>query len=292
MKEPIGLIGIGLVGTALADNLLNAGYSVVGFDIDPGRCKTLRKLGGIGALSPLEVARQASRVFLSLMSTETVRDVLEGPAGLLKAESPPRYVIDTTTGDPEETARIASRLRQGEVFFLDSPISGSSEQIRQREGVPLIGGDRAAFDACKDLFSAIAKTFFYIGPSGDGSKAKLASNLILGLNRLALAEGLVFAQRLGLNLKAFLSLLKKTPAYSCSMDVKGEKMVEEDFQPESRMSQHRKDLEIILQYAEKSGQPLPLAQLHKDIIEAAIKAGDGNLDNCAVIKQIRRLAEK
>jgi len=292
MKEHIGLIGIGLVGTALAENLLNVGYSVVGFDIDPGRSRNLLTLGGISASSPLGVARQANRVFLSLMSTEIVRDVLNGPAGLLEAESLPRYIIDTTTGDPEETARIADALRQEGVFFLDSPISGSSEQIRQREAVPMIGGDRAAFEACQDLFSAIANRFFYVGPSGDGSKAKLASNLVLGLNRLVLAEGLVFAQRLGLNLKTFLSLLKETPAYSRSMDVKGQKMIEEDFHAESRMSQHKKDLEIILHYAEKFGQPLPLAQLHKEIIEDAIKAGDGELDSCAVINQIRRPAEK
>jgi 3-hydroxyisobutyrate dehydrogenase-like beta-hydroxyacid dehydrogenase len=292
MKERIGLIGIGLVGTALAENLLGASYSVVGYDILSSKCRKLEKLGGKAASSPCEVGRQAKRVFLSLMSTEIVRDVLEGAAGLLEGKTPPKYIIDTTTGDPLETAAIAHRLRGKEMFFLDSPISGSSEQIRQREGVPLIGGDRDAFEACKDLFGAIAKRFFYVGPSGDGSKTKLAGNLVLGLNRLVLAEGLVFAKALGLNLETFLSLLKETPAYSCSMDVKGKKMVEGDFAPESRMSQHKKDLEIILHYAEKFGQPLPLAQVHKDIIEAAMEAGDGELDNCAVIKQIGRLAEK
>jgi len=292
VNNKVGLIGIGLVGTALAQNLLKAGYSVVGFDIEESKCRNLEKMGGKAASSSREVAQEVNRVLLSLLSTEIVRDVLDGAGGLLEAETPPRYIIDTTTGDPTETAAIARRLKGRGIDFLDSPISGSSEQIRRREGVVMVGGDPDAYETCKDLFSAIAKKFFHVGPSGDGSKAKLASNLILGLNRLVLAEGLVFAEKLGLNLKTFFPLLKETPAYSCSMDVKGKKMIEENFEPESRISQHKKDLEIILDYAERLGQPLPLTQLHKDIIEAAIEAGDGQLDNCAVIKQIRHLADR
>ncbi len=155
----------------------------------------------------------------------------------------------------------------------------------------MVGGEPEGYEACKDLFGALAKKFFRVGPSGDGSKVKLAGNLVLGLNRLVLAEGLVFAEKLGLNLQTFLNLMKKTPAYSCSMDVKGQKMIEEDFKPQSRISQHNKDLAIILDYAERFGQSLPLARVHKQIMEAAINAGDGQLDNCAVIKQIRRLAD-
>jgi 3-hydroxyisobutyrate dehydrogenase-like beta-hydroxyacid dehydrogenase len=184
---------------------------------------------------------------------------------------------------------MARKLKERDVFFLDAPISGSSQQIRRREGVVMVGGEREAYEACVDLLGAVAEKYFYVGPSGDGSKAKLASNLILGLNRLVLAEGLVFAEKLGLNLRSLLHLLKETPAYSCAMDVKGQKMVEGDFKPDSRISQHNKDLEIILGYAERSGQRLPLTRVHKDILEAAIQAGEGELDNCAIIEQLRRL---
>ena len=215
-----------------------------------------------------------------------------GPQGLLHAESIPRYVVDTTTGDPDGTVEIARQLREKDVFFLDSPISGSSQQIRMREGVFMVGGDPEAFEHCKDLFSTVAKEFFYLGISGNGSRAKLASNLILGLNRLVLAEGLVFAERFGFDLKSFLSLLKKTPAYSCAMDAKGEKMIDGDFKPQSRISQHHKDLELILHYAKELEQPLPLTRLHKNILEDAMKAGDGELDNAAVIKQMRRLGNR
>jgi len=292
MKENVGLIGIGLVGTALAENLIRAGYFVVGCDIDSSKCRHLEKIGGRAVSTPREVAADVKRVFLSLMSTDIVCQVLMGPDGLLQTSKPPDYVIDTTTGDPDGTMEIARQLEKQGICFLDSPISGSSQQIRQRQGVVMVGGDPEAYRRCQDLFGAIANDFAYIGPSGSGSKAKLVSNVILGLNRLVLAEGLVFAERFGFELSSFLELLKKTPAYSCSMDVKGQKMIEGDFSPQSRVTQHFKDLELTLRYAEKLGQPLPLTGLHKKILQDAIAAGDGDLDNAAVVKHIRQLANR
>ncbi len=289
MREAIGLIGVGLVGSALAENLLGAGFSVVGFDIDGDRLRWLEEAGGEPASSAREVGERTGRVFLSLMTAEIVRQAVEGPQGLMRAKSPPSHVIDCSTADPEETIALAGRLREKNVSYLDAPVSGSSEQIRKREGVFMVGGDPAAFEACRDLFDAVARRSCYVGLSGDGSKTKLASNLILGLNRAALAEGMVFAERLGLDLKTFLPLLKKTPAYSRAMDAKGRKFLEEDYAPVARLVQHAKDLDIILDHAGRRGQPLPLASVHKDLLDAAIRAGDGDLDNCAVIKEIRRM---
>ena len=124
-----------------------------------------------------------------------------------------------------------------------------------------MGGERSAYEACLDLIRAIADRHYHLGAPGAGSRAKLASNLILGLNRLVLAEGLVFAERLGLDLPGFLAMVKTTPAYSCAMDVKGEKMLRGDFTPQSKAAQHHKDLRIILESAAKAGQELPLAAL-------------------------------
>lgn len=292
MKEQIGLIGIGLVGTALAKNLLSSGFSVVGYDIVPDRCAALEKMGGISVSNATEIAEKVNRVFLSLMSTEIVREALLGRAGLLQSRAAPGYIIDTTTGDPDATVEIALQLGKRKIFYLDSPISGSSAQIQKRNGVVMVGGDPTAFDRCRDLYEAIAEAFVHVGPSGSGSRAKLVSNVILGLNRLALAEGLVYAERFGFDLDALLALLKKTPAYSCAMDVKGEKMIRGDFEPQSRIQQHFKDLEIALSYAEKLRQPLPLTQLHRNILKAAIEAGYGELDNAAVIRHIRHMASR
>ena len=291
-RETIGLIGIGLVGTALAENLLAAGYQVIGFARSEASREKLVRLGGRAAAAPAAVAAEASRVILSLPDSDVVDQIVSGPGGLLAAGSGLRLVLDTTTGEPERTEALAARCAARGVLFADAPISGSSEQIRRRQGVVLVGGERAAYDACLDLIRAVADRHYYLGGPGSGSRAKLASNLILGLNRLALAEGLVFAERLGLDLPAFLEMLKTTPAYSCAMDVKGEKMLRGDFAPQSKVAQHHKDLRIMLECAAKAGQELPLAALHKEILEQAMAAGEGDLDTSVVLQGLRRMRRR
>jgi 3-hydroxyisobutyrate dehydrogenase-like beta-hydroxyacid dehydrogenase len=290
-KKTVGMVGIGLVGTALVENLLANDFEVVGFARREAKRAELAHLGGRAALSLGEVAQAADRVILSLPDSAVVEEVILGPEGLLKTGAGIRVIIDTTTGEPERTEALARRLFDQGIRLLDAPISGSSEQIRRRRGVILIGGEPSAYESCLDLFQVLSEKHYYLGQSGAGSRAKLASNLILGLNRLVLAEGLVFAERLGLDLTAFLSMLKATPAYSCAMDIKGQKMLQGDFSPQSRITQHHKDLRIILEYAERMGQNLPLTRVHKEILEQCMKAGEGGLDTSAVIRQLRRMVE-
>jgi len=291
VRKTVGLIGIGLVGTGLVEILQANDFNVIGFARKETKRKELESLGGRAAASVEEVARAAERVILSLPDSSVVEEVVLGPGGLLEAGGNLRFIIDTTTGEPERTEVLARRLIEKNIHLLDAPISGSSEQIRRREGVTLIGGERAAYEACLDLFETFSGKHYYLGRAGAGSRAKLASNLILGLNRLVLAEGLVFAERLGLDLNAFLAMAKTTPAYSAAMDVKGQKMIRSDFTPQSRITQHHKDVRIILEYAERLGLKLPLARLHKEILERCMDAGEGDLDTSAVIQEIRRMGK-
>jgi 3-hydroxyisobutyrate dehydrogenase-like beta-hydroxyacid dehydrogenase len=284
----IALIGLGLVGTALADILLARGFKLIGFDIDAQRCASLREQGAVIADSPCHAASLVDCLILSLPDSGVVDQVLTGRAGVLESETVPAHCIDTTTGDPEDTVRFAGLCAGQGMAYLDATISGSSRQIAAGDSVFMVGGDSAAFDRCQSLFQVLSDKVFYLGPSGSGSCAKLASNLILGLNRLVLAEGLVLAEKLGLDLERFLDLVKQTPAYSRAMDVKGRKMLDQDFAPESRIRQHHKDLRLIMRQAEKHGQELPLSMVHLDILEQALAAGDGDLDNAAVICELRR----
>jgi 3-hydroxyisobutyrate dehydrogenase-like beta-hydroxyacid dehydrogenase len=288
LSDHIGLIGIGLVGSAMAERLVADRFNVVGFDIEKAKCKQLERLGGATVNNPAHVAEQADRIILSLPDSDAVLQVVEGPGGILKAKKLPEYIIDTTTGEPDKTAELAERLAKQDIHFLDAPFSGSSRQVRDKEVVFMVGGEKAAYEGCMDIFKTLGAKVFYLGASGNGSKAKLAGNLILGLNRLALAEGLVFAAKLGLEPREFLELLKVTPAYSAAMNVKGKKMLEGDFTPQARLRQHHKDVSIILKYAEHLQQDLPLSKTHLEILEKAIAAGDGELDNSAVIREIQR----
>ena len=284
----MGLIGVGLVGTALADRFLANDITVIGYDVDNSRLDNLERMGGCRANNPSEIAQNVSHVVLSLPDTSVVRKVIEGPDGILGSQKKPAYIIDTTTGDPDETIKLAQRLANQNISFLDATICGASSQIQKGEGVFMVGGESAAYKACNSLLHLLAKQVFYVGSPGSGSKAKLATNLVLGLNRLVLAEGMVMAEKLGLPLETFLEILKVSPAYSVAVDVKGEKMLKSDFSPDSRVRQHHKDVSLILKYARLQHQDLPLSQIHYDILEKAIKAGDRDLDSSAVIKEIRR----
>ena len=223
------------------------------------------------------------RVLISLYTTDTVEEMLDRLADGLR---PGQILIDTTTGEPQQTARLGARLAARGVQYLDAPISGSSEQTRRGEVTAIVGGPREAFDVCQDLFTCCAAKTIYAGPCGSGAKMKLVSNLVLGLNRAALAEGLVFSQAIGLDVEAALQVLLNSMAYSRIMDTKGRKMVEGDFRTQARLSQHLKDIRLILAAATDAGQPLPLTDVHRQLLEAAEAAGFGDADNSAVIRAL------
>ena len=213
-RKPVGLIGIGLLGQAFSHWLLEAGFAVVGYDVDPAKNAKLAQLGGGGAASAAELARRCDPVVLAVFSTDQVEHVVE------------------------------------------------------RELLPALGEGS--------------------GKIGDVGRAKLAVNLILGLNRLALAEGLVFAERLGLDPEAFLKVARSSAAYSQVMDVKGSKMVRNEFAAEGRVTQHLKDVHLMLEQAQRLKQRLPLLEIHAEVLEACIGQGEGDFDNSAVIREIRR----
>ena len=172
------------------------------------------------------------------------------------------------------------------------PVSGTSDQVRRGDGVALIGGDIAIADEIKPVLDALFARRFHVGKIGDGGRAKLAVNLILGLNRLAMAEGLVFAERLGLDPAAFLDVARGSASYSQVMETKGPKMVRRDFSPEGRVRQTLKDAHLILDQAEAAGQPLPMLALHADVLEACVRAGEGDMDNSIIIEEVRRRGTK
>ncbi len=286
-KTNVGLVGLGLVGTALARRLLGAGLKVSGFDIDAARREAFAALGGTAVAAVGEVARNCPRIISAVFNTEQLADVIEGEGGILTAGEP-RTVLNVTTSDPDKVAALAGRIAPRGVTLLEVPISGTSEQIIQGDGVGLIGGERAAFEACADILDAICPKRYFVGAVGNGARTKLAVNLVLGLNRAALAEGLVFAERLGLDPREFLDVARGSAAYSQIMDVKGEKYVSRDYKPHGKIVQHLKDVKMMVDYAHRAGQTLPLMEVVAQLLEGNISHGEGDWDNCAVIEEIRR----
>lgn len=279
--HPIGLIGLGLMGEALAARLQTAGAPLRGYDLLPARIDAFATTGGLPTTDANALFSSCRRVILSLPTHVEVRAVLETAAESIRAGD---VIVDTTTGDPEATEEIATRLAARGVAYLDATVSGSSSQLREGSAVLMVGGDKDAFAACRDILTPLAREVFHCGPAGSGARMKLVTNVVLGLNRAALAEGLVLARAIGLDARQALNVMQRGPAYSRIMDRKGERMLTGNFTPEARLSQHLKDVRLIIAQGEAAGLPMPLSHAHRVILEEAEASGLGDLDNSALIQ--------
>jgi 3-hydroxyisobutyrate dehydrogenase len=282
-NTPVGVIGLGLMGEVYVRRLIAAGFAVVGYDVDAAKNERLASIGATAG-SLADIAQNCEPIVIAVFNTEQVEDVVE--QALIPAASG-KIVLVTSTCDPDRIAALGARVGE-RLRFLETPVSGTSEQVRQGDGVGLIGGDKTIAADAAAVLAALFPKGFHIGKIGDGGRAKLAVNLILGLNRLALAEGLVFAARLGLDPAAFLDVARGSAAASQVMDTKGPKMIGGDFAPEGRVRQTLKDTQLMLDQARKAGQQLPLLQIHADVLQACVRHGDSEQDNSIVIEEIRR----
>jgi 3-hydroxyisobutyrate dehydrogenase-like beta-hydroxyacid dehydrogenase len=284
-NKTVGVIGLGLMGEVLAGRLMAASFGVKGYDIDPAKNARLAARGGEAAASTAEVA-SCGVIALAVFSTDQVEEVVEKE--LLPAVAAGTVVLCTSTCDPDRMEALGRRLAGSRIRFLETPVSGTSEQVRQGDGVGLIGGDPKTAEEIAPVLDALFPRRFHIGRIGDGGRAKLAVNLILGLNRMALAEGLTFAERMGLDPRAFLAVAKGAASYSQVMETKGEKMLARDFAPEGRVRQTLKDVHMMLEQGERLKQELPMLKVHCDVLEACVRAGEAERDNSIIVEEIRR----
>lgn len=285
-NKRIGVIGLGLMGTAISERLLEHGFDVLAWNRTRDKADPLLALGARWSDNPLA---DCDRVIISLYTSDIVKTVLtqlldDSVARRGTEELRGKILIDTTTGAPEQSAAMCDHLASLGIQYLDAPISGSSEQTRRGEATMMVGGEREAFETCSDLWSMLGANTYHVGASGSAAKMKLISNLVLGLNRAALAEALVFALGIGVDPASALEVLRGSMAYSRAMDVKGQKMLDEDFTVQARLSQHLKDVRLIL----ASGMTLPLSETHCKLLERAESMGLGEADNCAIIKAIQQ----
>ena len=288
----VAIIGLGLMGEVYAQRLIDVKIPVTGFDIDPARRARLAEIGGTPVDSIGELAKSSRCIIIAVFNTEQVEDVIEKHLLSALGETSNKIVLCMSTCDPDRVAGLAKRVIPRGIRYLDVPVSGTSDQVRRGDGVALIGGDIGIADEVTDVLDALFVRRFHVGKIGDGGRAKLAVNLILGLNRLALAEGLVFAERLGLDPAAFLDVARGSASYSQVMETKGPKMVRGDFVPEGRVKQTLKDAHLMLEQGAAIGQPLKMLEVHADVLEACVKAGEAELDNSAIIKEVRRRGTK
>jgi len=277
--QPLRIIGLGLLGSALAERLTQHGCTCVGYDIDRQRCTAFAASGSELAGSVRDIAERCSTLVLSLPDSTAVEAVAEQLLPAARGQC----VIDTTTGDPEVTAQVAGRLADHGLDYLDATIVGSSEMARRGQIVALVGGPSPSIARGTRVLDLLGQRWFHVGPPGSGARAKLIVNLVLGLNRAVLAEALAFARRAGLDPERMLEILRSGAAYSRVMDTKGLKMIQHEFTAEARLRQHHKDVKLILAEGQRCHARLPLSELHDQLLAAAEALGWGDADNSAIV---------
>ncbi len=290
MRKRLGMVGLGLMGSAMAENLLKDGFPLTGYDIDESKIERLLRLGIGRASSPREVADASDTVITSLPNSAIVESVVMGEGGLCEGLRQGMVLIDTTTADPEASLRLAQTLEGRGVSMLDATLSGTNRMVLERDLTIMVGGREEIYKECQDIFQSFGSRFFYMGGSGSGALAKLVVNLVLGLNRLVLAEGLTLGMRAGIEGERLLELLKASAAYSRAMDIKGRKMVEGDFETEGKLEFHLKDVELMLKLGRELKVPLLLSGLHAQVLRAGVAQGLGLKDNSAVIAILQKMA--
>jgi putative dehydrogenase len=284
--EPVGLIGLGLMGGALAHRLTGAGFGVLGFDSNPDMAAVLP---GIEiARSADEICLRCSRIVIAVYNTDQVEGVILD----LETTAHPMTAICTSTVEPRRIAFAAARASRYGITVVEAPILGTSAEIEAGRGVGLTGGTPEALEAVKPILDAISPLRFHMGSPGNAAKAHLAINLVLQLNRAALAEGLVFAQRLGLNPEEFLEVLRASPAASDVMDVKGEKMVRREYTPQTPVAhtlvpENLRDAQFMIETAHRLGQNLPMMEVNATLLAAVLAQRGSGVDSAAVIEAIR-----
>jgi putative dehydrogenase len=279
--RPVGVIGLGLMGSAMVARLAEAGRAVLGHDVDQARREALEALAPGAAVPIAELARHCRTVVIAVYDAAQVRAVL-GELAEHAGDTPP-LVICCTTCTPGEITDIASLAGRLRIALVEAPISGTSSELRAGTATALVGGAPEAIAAGGDVLNLLCPEHVQAGRAGNAARMKLAINLILQSNRAALAEGMVFAERLGLDTEIFLDAARRSAAGSKVMDSKGEKMRLREFTAQSHISQTLKDAELILHEAKMRHLPLPMTSAQVSLLRLAIVKQGADADSSAVI---------
>jgi 3-hydroxyisobutyrate dehydrogenase-like beta-hydroxyacid dehydrogenase len=286
----IGIIGVGLLGSAVASRLLKGGFVVAAYDTRPEQVKALQAQGLIAAASIAEAAAEADAVFTILPSLESVETTILGTGGLIETAPQNCTVIQMSTVSPNLTRRLGNAVAAKPLGFLDAPMSGTSAMVERGDCAIFVAGDRSRAEACQPIFDAIARKTHYVGDAGMASLAKLATNLLVGLNTAALAEALVLGAKGGLAPGVLVEILKESAGASKMVDVRGPLMVSHRFDAQMKVELFLKDFKLILEEGRRLEVPLPLTSVTQQLATATAVAGRGEEDLAAIVTTLERLA--
>jgi 3-hydroxyisobutyrate dehydrogenase-like beta-hydroxyacid dehydrogenase len=288
-KQPAGMIGLGIMGSAMSPNLIAAGYPVVGYDIAAPALAALARRGGIAAKSVSEVAARAAILITSLPSPKALHDVAREIAATPRENC---VLVETSTFALDDKLAAAEVLRAANVVMLDCPLSGSGSQARVRDVLVYGSGDRSAYDRCLPVFRAFSRAPYYLGPFGNGSKMKYIANLLVAIHTVAAGKAFALARKAGLDPAQMFEVVSDGAGGSSALKTRGEMLIADKYLPIRTMPLDlwRKDLRVIADFAASLSAPTPMFAAAVPLFSAAVASGFGDQDTAAVALVLERMA--
>ena len=286
----VGYIGLGLMGKAIARNILKAGFHLVVHNRSQAAVRELVKEGAIPATSPAEVASQVDVVFTNLPDSPDVELVALGENGIITGAHAGLIYVDNSSIKPATARYIAAVLGEKGVQCLDAPVSGGDIGAKQGTLAIMVGGPAAALESVRPVFDAIGKTVTHVGDSGAGQIAKAANQIMVAAQMVAMGELLIFSKKAGADPHKVVDAIKGGAAQCWTLDVKPPRLFAGNRTPGFKAHMQAKDLNIILETAHQYGIPLPSAAVDAQLFNAMLEMGLGDLDNSAVLSIIETLA--
>lgn len=286
----IGFIGLGIMGKPMAKNLLKAGHTLTVHDVNREAVKEVAAAGAKEASSSAEVARGVDIVITMLPNSPEVKQVVLGPGGVLEGARPGLLVIDMSSIAPLASQEVAAACKAKGVEMLDAPVSGGQPKAIDGTLSIMVGGDKAVFDRVKDILGTMGKSVVHVGPIGSGNTTKLANQIVVGLNIIAMSEALVLATKAGVDPKVVYQAIRGGLAGSTVLDAKAPLVFDRKFNPGFRIELHLKDLLNAMQTAHETGTSLPFTAMATEVMSAMKTAGKGGLDHGGLVQYFESLA--
>jgi putative dehydrogenase len=288
VKSPaVGVIGLDIMGSAIAANLARAGFQVHGYDVVAARSRALRRAGGTAERSAAEVAVRAPVIITSLPNSEALLQI----STVLKRRG--AVVVETSTLPIEDKMRARKNFSRNGIVLLDCPLSGTGAQARIRDLVVLASGERKAFEKAVPVLQGFARSHYYLGAFGNGSRMKFVANLLVAIHNVAAAEAFVLGMKAGLDPKTIYQVIGDGAGASRMFQVRGPQMVAGRYDDATmKVEVWQKDMKVIADFAARLGVPTPLFNASAAMYNAAMAQGHAKDDTasvCAVLESLARV---
>jgi 2-hydroxy-3-oxopropionate reductase len=286
----VAFIGLGIMGSPMAANLVKAGFDVTGHNRSPGKVQALVDAGGRGAGSVAEAVRGAEVIITMVPDSPDVEEVTGGEDGIFAHAEPGALYVDMSSIRPDVAVRVARAGREAGLRVLDAPVSGGEAGAVEGSLSIMVGGEAEDFAAARPVLDAMGRTIVHVGPAGSGQTVKAANQLVVAGNLELLAEAIVFLEAHGVDARAALEVLGGGLAGSTVLDRKGRTMLAREFAPGFRLALHHKDLGIVQTAAREAGVAIPLGAVVSQLVAALVARGDGGLDHSGLLKLVAELS--